>query len=125
DQPADVMLPLFRDSAHGNEDQPLVRCTGVQYFPNFHDRNYMIVAGLNIADLDGELNRKVVLGSSQNIYASRDNLYVAAPHYQEIRRRDGRDIYYESQQSTLICRFNLSQDEVEYQNHGFVPGNIL
>src|SRR5690606_13084850 len=55
----------------------------------------------------------------------RDNLYVAAPHYQEIRRRDGRDIYYESQQSTLIYRFKLSQDEVEYQNRGSVPGNIL
>ncbi|MGE3279072.1 MAG: beta-propeller domain-containing protein [Candidatus Altimarinota bacterium] len=125
DQPADVILPLFKDSAHGEEDKPLVRCTGVQYFPNFQDRNYMIVAGLNIADLDGELNRKVVLGSSQNIYASRENLYVAAPHYREIQRRVGRDLYYENEQSTLVYRFKLAQDEVEYQNQGSVPGNIL
>jgi len=124
-QPADIILPMYRDSATGTEDKPLVRCTGVQYFPNFHDRNYMIVAGLNIADLDGELNRKVVLGSSQNIYASRENLYVAAPHYREVRRRDGRDLYYESEQATLVYRFKLAQDEVEYQNQGSVPGNIL
>jgi uncharacterized secreted protein with C-terminal beta-propeller domain len=125
DQPADVILPLYRDSAEGNEDKPLVRCTGVQYFPNFQDRNYMIVAGLNISDLNSDLNRKVVLGSSQNIYASRDNLYVAAPHYQEVRIRDGRDVSYENQQTTLVYRFKLAQDEVEYQNQGFVPGNIL
>jgi uncharacterized secreted protein with C-terminal beta-propeller domain len=125
DQPADVILPLYKDSAQGNIDKPLVRCTGVQYFPNFQERNYMIVAGLNIADLDGELNRKVVLGSSQNIYASRDNLYVAAPHYREVTRRSGRDISYESEQTTLVYRFKLAQDEVEYQNQGSVPGNIL
>jgi len=125
DQPADIILPRYKDSAEGNIEKPLVRCMGVQYFPHFRNRNYLIIAGLNIADLNSDLDRKVLLGSSDNIYASRDNLYVATPHYEEVRVRDEQDIYYESRQTTLIYRFKLSDEEIEYQNQGSVGGNIL
>lgn len=124
-QPADVILPLYKDSSEGNVDKPLTRCMGVQYFPNFVDRNYMIVVGLNLADDEALISKKVLLGSSQNIYASRDNLYVATQHWEEVRRRDGRDIYYESIPTTLVYRFMLNQEEIEYQNQGSVPGTIL
>lgn len=123
--PADIILPRFKDSAHGDEEKPLVRCTGIQYFPDFHDRNYLIVAGLNISDLDGELNRKVLLGSSQNIYASKTGLYVATPHYREVTREEDNDISITSEQATRVYRFKLSGEEIEYQNQGTVPGNIL
>lgn len=125
DQPADIIIPQFKDSAHGNEDMPMTRCTGIQYFPRFSERNYLIVAGLDISDLDGDLNRRVILGNSQNIYASRENLYVAAPHYFKGERTVGRDIVIEETNGTLIYRFSLNDDEIEYQNQGFVPGNIL
>jgi uncharacterized secreted protein with C-terminal beta-propeller domain len=122
---ADLLLPRFKDSAQGNVEKPLVRCMGVQYFPGFQNRNYLIVAGLNMSDLDSDISRKVVLGSSQNIFASDKNLYVASPQYKEVRKRSGRDIFYESEQSTLVYRFQLNQAAIEYQNQGSVPGNIL
>lgn len=125
DMPADIIIPRFKDSAHGDEEKPLVRCMGVQYFPGFEDRNYLIVAGLNIADSASRLKRRVLLGSSQNIYASRDNLYVAAPHYREIERRLGNDFIYQREQTTLVYRFKLSNEEIEFQNRGLVPGSIL
>jgi len=125
DQPADIILPRYKDSAEGNVEKPLIRCPQVQYFPRFNDRNYLIVAGLNIADLSSDFNRRVVIGSSQNIYSSKENLYVATPHYEEVRVRDENDIYYDSRQTTIVYRFGLSADEIEYQNQGSVPGNIL
>jgi len=125
DQPADIIIPRFKDSALGGEEKPLVRCTGIQYFPNFQDRNYLIVAGLDISDLDARLNRKVLIGSSQNIYASRSSLYVATPDYGEVILEDEEDLLYSSESRTRVYRFKLSEDEIEYQNQGLVPGNIL
>lgn len=125
DQPADIIIPYFKDSAHGDRDMPMTRCTGIQYFPRFSERNYLIVAGLNIADLDGDLNRRVILGSSENIYASKDNLYVAKSHYNQSERKIGRDIVIEETNGTLVYRFSLNAEEIEYQNQGMVPGNIL
>lgn len=124
-QPADVMIPRFTDSEMNDEERPLVRCTGIQYFPGYQDRNYLIVAGLNIADNDSRLNRRVLLGSSQNIYASPESLYVATPHYGESIIEEEDDLIYESESTTRVYRFSLSQDEIEYQNQGVVPGNIL
>lgn len=124
-QPADVILPRYKDSAEGDVEKPLTRCMGIQYFPNFVDRNYMIVMGLNLANDAEHISKKVLLGSSQNIYASPENLYVATQQWQEVRQRDGRDIYYDSVASTLVYRFKLAQQEIEYQNQGSVPGTIL
>lgn len=122
---ADVIIPHFRDSAQGDIDRPLARCMGIQYFPGFQDRNYLIVAGLDISDNSKKLNRKVLLGSSQNIYSSKENLYVATPHYGQTLFEDEEDEIYESESSTRVYRFALSEDEIEYQNQGMVPGNIL
>ncbi|MDP2691634.1 MAG: beta-propeller domain-containing protein [bacterium] len=122
---ADIMLPHYKDSARGDTEEPFVRCMDVQYFPDLQDRNYMIVAGLNIEDLDSRLNRKILLGSTQDIYASRNSLYVASPHYRQVERRSGRDISYISEEITRVYRFLLSNDEIEYQNQGIVGGTIL
>jgi inhibitor of cysteine peptidase len=122
---ADVIIPRFKDSAQGDIERPLTRCMGIQYFPGFQDRNYLIVAGLDISDNSSRLNRKVLLGSSQNIYSSRENLYVATPHYGETYTEDEEDSFYESESMTRVYRFALNEDEIEYQNQGIVPGNIL
>lgn len=122
---ADVIIPRFKDSAQGNIERPLTRCMGIQYFPGFRDRNYLIVAGLNIADNDSELSRKVLLGSSQNVYASRENLYVATPYYGGGFVDDWDEDFIESESMTRVYRFALKGSEVEYQNQGMVPGNIL
>lgn len=123
--PADIIIPRFKDSALGDIEKPLVRCMGVQYFPGFRDRNYLIVAGLDISDPKARLNRKVLIGSSQNIYASPKNLYVATPDYGEVILEDEEDLFYSSESMTRVYRFRLDQDEIEYQNQGLVPGSIL
>lgn len=124
---ADVIIPRFKDSANGDIERPLTRCMGIQYFPGFQDRNYLIVAGLDISDNDKALNRKVLLGSSQNIYSSKDNLYVAASHYgqQFFDETEDEEEFYESESMTRVYRFSLNNEEIEYQNQGIVPGNIL
>lgn len=125
EESANILLPRFKDSAEGDVEKPLVRCMGVQYFPYFQNRNYLIVAGLNIADLSSDISRRVLLGSSQNIFSSQENLYVASPQYKEVRKRDGNDIYFETEQTTIVYRFELNAAVAEYQNQATVPGTIL
>lgn len=142
-QSADVIIPKYKDSADlgsealaKEEGRSLARCMDILTFPDSEDRSYLIVAGLNIADANSKLNRKVVIGTSQNVYASPESLYVAAVNYnrpkgpiifepevdQLMREKPGFPV---SGPNTMIYRFKLSNDEIEYQNQGNVPGTIL
>ncbi len=114
-QSADVIIPKLKDSAKGGEEKPMVRCMDILSFPNTQDRSYLVVAGLNIADEKSELKRKVIIGASQNVYASANNLYVANVAYGE----------NSGEPSTTVYRFSLAEDSIEYETKGSVPGSIL
>jgi inhibitor of cysteine peptidase len=124
DDPVHIMLPRFLDSKNG-EERPLTRCMNVQVFPKFTERNYLIAAALKIDDVNAELVRSVYLGNSSNIYSSTNNLYVATHHYAETEERTENDLRIRSESQTLTYRFSLSPTDIEYQNQGIVPGNIL
>ncbi len=112
---AHAFIPTIKDSAKGEEEKPIARCMDILTFPNSEARSYLIVAGLNIADQQSDLKRKVLIGASENIYASANNLYVANVSYGQ---RSG-------ETNTTVYRFKLTQDEIEYQSNGSVPGTIL
>ena len=61
------------------------------------------------------------LGSSGNVYCSRDNLYIAASHYRPTYYRQG---YLQDGVSTVIYKFALGNG-VRYANRGQVPGTVL
>lgn len=134
-QTADVIIPKYKDSREGDE-KPIARCMDILTFPDSEERSYLIVAGLNIADPNAKLNRKVLIGASQNVYASPENLYVAAVNFSRARspiiEEPGigapqvfRAPFPIGETGTTVYRFKLSNDEIEYQNQGRVPGTIL
>lgn len=87
----------------------------VSYFPNFEERNYLVVASINITKPDEKANVETMLGGGQNIYASNQNLFVATGKYKN----------EDNTFNTLIYKFSLNNGEITYLSKGEVAGNII
>ena len=80
--------------------------------------NYMIVAGINTEDTDEEISEEVIMGSSGDVYASRQNLYVVERDYYWGWRGGDED------ETSTIHKFSLDPEDIEYLGDGEVPGHI-
>lgn len=125
------VVPCYRDTALKDEyvDVPY-NC--IHYFPGFAEANYMIVAGVNLDD-SSPVSIYSYLGAGNNVYASTENLYVAAEKYDyesvDISGvTDGVKTDYVdmvSKTKTLVYKFSLQNGNVSYASKGEVPGTIL
>lgn len=108
------ILPQYLD----NDDavaKPLVDCTDIKQIPIMEDPNYLIVVGIPINDKSADIVHEVILGRSENIYSSRDNLYVASANW-----------YWRSDnENTNLYKFSLGKEGIEFQSKGKAPGHIL
>jgi len=140
-QQVDPPQPSYRDSV-GKEDFVKIGYNDIHYFPNFIEPNYLLVAGLNLDLKDKEMQVSSYLGSSQTVYASSSNLYVAVTQYQQIEQAKPmpqptpdpatssimpRDQLYPNPYKTVtaLYKFSLDKGETTYKNKGEVPGTIL
>ena len=113
---ADEILPHYRDT---NDDvaKPLVTCGEIKYVPAFESANYLMVIGIPINEASGDISKEVVLGSAENVYSSRNNMYIATNEWNWD--------YRTSSETTNIYKFSLDKNTVEFKGKGKVPGTIL
>lgn len=121
------IIPLYRET-DGNskpeEAKPIARCTDIGYIEPIQAENFITVASIDVADEDAEIQKEVIVGSGQNVYASLKNLYVAQttwPNYYEIVG----GLKKENIQKTIITRFELDNGKIEFAGKGEVKGHIL
>ena len=113
---SEEVIPHYWDSGD-DQAEPLVGCGDVKYIPAHPSNNYLIVVGIPIDDDNADISKEVILGDSQNIYSSRDNMYVATTSYNYNE--------YGSGESTQIYKFELGRDDIDFDGKGRVPGRIL
>jgi len=75
--------PAYRDTAV-KDDFIDVDFKSIRYFPECVEPNYMIIAGIDIDNIDKQADISTYLGSGQSIYASLENLYVTITGYRQI-----------------------------------------
>ncbi len=114
------IVPYYADSKDG-KIKPVTGCSDVYVVPGHNNINYAIVAGIPIDDATKSISKQVIMGSSQNIYASTDNLYLAEPRYSY----HGWWLDSVSDEQTYIYKFALSGSLVKYQGSGTVDGTVL
>ncbi|MDP2643016.1 MAG: beta-propeller domain-containing protein [Candidatus Peregrinibacteria bacterium] len=114
------VVPYYADSKDG-KISPVTGCSDVYYVPGHTSMNYAIVAGIPVDDATKSVSKQVIMGSSSNIYASTDNLYLAEPRYSNY----GWWLDSVSDEETYLYKFSLSGSLVKYQGSGTVPGTIL
>lgn len=114
-----VPLPLVGDSKSGKV-APAVGCSDVWYVPGSTGTGYSTVSAISVDNPSAKVDIEVIVGSNGEIYASRDNLYLAEYGY---------DWWWggasESDETTVIHKFALNGNSVEYKGKGEVPGTIL
>lgn len=113
-----TLVPQMMDSKT-NKDEPAAACTDIRIVPKSHDNSYLITAAIPLNDLSKPVNRSVVIGSAQNVYASLDNLYVASTDW------SGGFYKPEGYNTTSLYKFALGDGKIEYQGTGSVPGTVL
>lgn len=111
-------MPMMKDSKNTSEET-VVPCNKVMLLPKPQSFNFLITAAIPVNDETKDVSRSMILGDTQNVYASKGSLYVAAT--------DWGNGYYQPYGSfgTQIYRFALGDGTIEYKSKGKVPGNII
>ena len=120
------IVPLYRDTmgkAEPADMEPIAKCTEIGYIPPIQAQNFITVASISMTDEDSKVEKEVIVGSGQNVYASLQNLYVAQtswPRYNILG-----EIASDSSEQTVITKFNLDNGKIRYEAKGEVKGHIL
>ncbi|MCC7197126.1 beta-propeller domain-containing protein [Candidatus Peregrinibacteria bacterium] len=111
-------IPMMKDSKNTTEEI-IVPCNKVMLLPKPQNFNFLITAAIPVNDETKDVSRAMILGDTQNVYASKESLYVAAT--------DWGNGYYQPYGSfgTQVYRFALGDGTIEYASKGKVPGNII
>lgn len=117
------LIPAYKDSQSGDEFKPMAGCADVSYFDIQPTRQYLAVASVPVSG-EGEIEKQVILGSSETVYASLDNLYVAKQEWSYYPIRDTADSSDQGEK-TMIYKFSLKDGSIAFQNQGSVPGRLL
>lgn len=116
------LVPAYRDSNVSSSFEPMVKCGNVGYFDPEPSREYLTVASVPMQG-KGEVQREVILGSSETVYASLKNLYVARQDWQVRPLLDS--MIPEDREQTNIYKFNLDGGKIVFTKQGSVPGHLL
>ncbi len=116
------LVPMYRDSVMNSDFEPMVKCGNVGYFDPEPSREYLIVASVPMHGA-GQVQREVILGSSETTYASLENLYVAKQDW--MARSLHNSLVSEGREQTNIYKFKLNAGRIEFIKQGFVPGHLL
>ncbi len=122
------ILPLYRDikgdgDVSVEEIKPITRCTDVGYIEPIQASNFITIASISMNDEDKDVEKEVIVGSGQNVYASLENLYVAQtswPRYTALGK-----LKEDYSEKTVITKFELDDGEIEFLGSGDVKGHIL
>ena len=114
--------PKYIDTLISDEEQ-LIDYKDIAYFPDSKDMSYLNIASFNINQSE-KVNIDTYLGAGNNIYCSKDNLYIANVKY-EYKDEKMYGYYNNYDLNTYIYKFKLDGAKVSYLNAGSVPGSIL
>lgn len=122
------VVPTYRDTAVQEEDIP-VAYQDIRYLPPVAEANYLVIAGLDLAQKDQAVQISTYLGAGDNLYVSQDNLYVALRKHEYRPMREEvnvkRIMPMPAVENTLVYKFSLAQGKVTYLAKGEVPGTLL
>ncbi|MAF35299.1 hypothetical protein CMO91_05635 [Candidatus Woesearchaeota archaeon] len=101
---------------------PVVPCTRVGYIPDVRAEQFFTIGSMNMRS--GDLQKEVIVGSGQNIYASLNSIYIAQnqhPSYGWL----GEPALTPGPERTAVSKFDLDKGKITFAGSGSVPGRIL
>ncbi|MGM0838215.1 MAG: beta-propeller domain-containing protein [Bacillota bacterium] len=102
-----------------SEDMKRIAYSDIHYFPESSEDNFMTIASFDITKPEQDATVLSYIGSGQQIYMSKENLYVAVPTFSQ----NGRMM--PGGENTDIYKFSVNGLDVQYANSGSIPGYLL
>jgi uncharacterized secreted protein with C-terminal beta-propeller domain len=129
------IIPLYADSMKPNQKgfTEIAKCGEIGYLTPINPESFITIASISMDSFDSELNKETVVGSAQNIYASKENLYLAQTEYSypepiplasEIIDAI-KSAVTKSKEYTSIHKFSLKEGKINYIGVMQAPGRIL
>ena len=110
--------PRYSDSSQGGQTKP-IPVENIKYFPQSSQPNYTLIASMNIEDPKKTLDVQTYLGSGNQIFMSKNNLFIAVEKY------EGGDKEGWAQANTDIYKFSVDGSSITFHSSGNVPGRVL
>lgn len=115
------LRPRYSDSNVSEEKIP-IDYDEIQYFPESKEPNYTMIAAFDLNKPDTDANITTYLGSGNEMYMSKENLYLAVQDWgMQTFIENGE----ESSIKTTIYKFGIDGLEVEYHATTEIEGRIL
>ncbi|MBI2079797.1 beta-propeller domain-containing protein [Candidatus Micrarchaeota archaeon] len=122
-QVVNATVPWYKDSKGSDSYGPIANCTEIGYLPSKQANSLTVIGSVSMKDFDEDIQKEVIATSGQNIYASKENIYIAQTDYW-VGNGYGSN-KYESKENTQISKFSLDGGEIHYIGEMEAPGHIL
>jgi len=113
------VIPTYRDTTSGDKYVE-IDCAVMRYFPGDNDMNHTFIASFNITRSDEPADITSYLGSGQQIYCGKENLYITKPVYS-----GSKNYHFYNYDATEIYRFAIGDGKVVFERKGVVKGQPL
>ncbi|MDR2940459.1 MAG: beta-propeller domain-containing protein, partial [Clostridiales bacterium] len=107
-----IILPSSFDSADGQKTE--LDYNRMYYPPEVNTSNLLSITSIDVNNPSENASIQTFLGSSENVYCSNENLYIAVSEYPT-----------ENSQQTKIFKFALNNGNVTLAGQGSVEGRVL
>ncbi|MDP2749687.1 MAG: beta-propeller domain-containing protein [Nanoarchaeota archaeon] len=125
------IAPLYKETTNGKEGETefIAKCTDISYMPPLRAEQFTTIVSFSI-NADREIQKEVIVGSGQTIYASLNNLYIANPYWDYTARNEeiGEPVVRNSQETAekvVVSKFSLEKGKITFKAKGVASGHIL
>jgi len=121
---ASDIIPGYRDTNDGGGGRltPVCGYEAIEAIDPRGFSSFMSILSLSMRDDAGSLEKRVIAGDSENVYASAKNIYIATTGYQSPEMWDGTSAH---SPDTTIFKFKLDGASTKYSGSAKVPGTVL
>ncbi|WP_313770594.1 beta-propeller domain-containing protein [Bacillus sp. S/N-304-OC-R1] len=117
DNPDVDMRPKYSDSVN-QEVMKSINYSDIRYVPNSNEANFTNIAVINLDKPTEKMNISSFLGSGNNLYMSKNALYLAVTNYQPENSKPYQEL-------TKIYKFSINDKNVDFEVSVEVPGTVL
>lgn len=119
------LRPLTYDSKTDKEAKAM-SYDSIYILPNSLEGNYSIISSIDINNLEkNEVTTKGYLGGSEQMYMSKDNLYLTASIYNPVKQNENAIVWNPGTMDTSVFKFALSSSGVKYTASSKIKGTVL
>jgi len=118
------IIPKYKDEKNESKKDltPVCGCADIGYFAPDKFSSFISIVSVPVKDNSKEVDKKVIAGYSENVYASTKNIYVASSnssYYSDWPTSGGVD------EKTNIYKFKMDGPSTQFLTSSEVPGTIL